>query len=42
MSIQDEILADHQRMWNSFCRWTTVGIVIVVVIVAVVMLLVTR
>jgi len=32
MSIQDEILADHQRMWHSFCRFTTVGVIVVVVI----------
>jgi hypothetical protein len=32
MSIQDEILADHQRMWRGFCRFTTVGVVVVVAI----------
>ena len=34
MSIQDEILADHQRMWRSFCRFTAVGVTVVVLILA--------
>ncbi|HXQ40847.1 MAG TPA: hypothetical protein VN821_06255 [Candidatus Udaeobacter sp.] len=32
MSIQDDILADHQRMWRSFCRLTTVAVIVVVTI----------
>ena len=32
MSVQDEMLADHQRMWRSFCRLTTIAVVVIVVI----------
>ena len=42
MSIQDEILADHQRTWRSFTRFTAVGVLVVAIIVAVVVFLLTH
>ncbi len=32
MSIQDEMLADHQRMWRNFCRLTMWVVIVLVVI----------
>ena len=32
MSVQHEMLADHQRMWRSFCRLTTIAVVVIVVV----------
>ena len=32
MSMEDQMLADHQRMWHNFCRATTMAVVVIVAI----------